>query len=65
MSNDHPLPAAPLTPCIQLCRLDPRGYCIGCYRTGEEIGRWGTLDDAERWRLMRDVLPLRVLGEHP
>ncbi|HUH56626.1 MAG TPA: DUF1289 domain-containing protein [Rhodanobacter sp.] len=65
MSNDRPSPPAPLTPCIQLCRLDPRGYCIGCRRTGEEIGRWSVLDDAERWRLMRDVLPLRALVEQP
>jgi predicted Fe-S protein YdhL (DUF1289 family) len=59
MSNDPSASPAPLTPCIQLCRLDPLGYCIGCRRTGEEIGRWSALDDNERWRLMRDVLPLR------
>ena len=52
-----PIPAEtpPLTP----CRLDARGYCIGCQRSGEEIGRWRTMDDAERLRVMRDVLPLR------
>jgi predicted Fe-S protein YdhL (DUF1289 family) len=65
MSNDRPSSPAPLTPCIQICRLDARGYCIGCRRTGEEIGRWSALDDAERWRLMRDVLPLRTLAEQP
>jgi predicted Fe-S protein YdhL (DUF1289 family) len=59
MSNDHSSSPAPLTPCIQLCRLDPQGYCVGCRRSGEEIGRWSALDNAERWRLMRDVLPLR------
>jgi predicted Fe-S protein YdhL (DUF1289 family) len=59
MSNDPSASPASLTPCIQLCRLDPLGYCIGCRRTGEEIGRWSALDDNERWRLMRDVLPLR------
>jgi len=56
-----PIPAEtpPLTPCIGTCRLDARGYCIGCQRNGEEIGRWRTMDDAERLRVMRDVLPLR------
>ncbi|HXD37668.1 MAG TPA: DUF1289 domain-containing protein, partial [Rhodanobacter sp.] len=39
MSNDHSSSPAPLTPCIQLCRLDPFGYCVGCRRSGEEIGR--------------------------
>jgi predicted Fe-S protein YdhL (DUF1289 family) len=59
MSNDHASVPAPLTPCIRLYRLDPLGYCVGCRRSGEEIGRWSALDDTERWRLMRDVLPLR------
>jgi len=60
MSNTPiPTETLPLTPCIGTCRLDARGYCIGCRRNGEEIGRWRTMDDAERLRVMRDVLPLR------
>ncbi len=49
----------PLTPCIGTCRLDVHGYCIGCQRSGEEIGRWRTMSDAERLHVMRDILPLR------
>lgn len=49
----------PLTPCIGICRLDARGYCEGCLRTGDEIARWRTMDDAERLRFMRDILPAR------
>jgi predicted Fe-S protein YdhL (DUF1289 family) len=33
------------------------GLCKGCYRTLDEIGRWGTMSDAER----NDVM--LVLGE--
>jgi predicted Fe-S protein YdhL (DUF1289 family) len=51
--------SAPLTPCIGTCRLDERGYCLGCQRTGEEIGRWRTMSDGERLHLMREVLPTR------
>ncbi|WP_426269529.1 DUF1289 domain-containing protein [Dyella kyungheensis] len=51
----------PLSPCIGICRLDPRGYCIGCLRTGDEIARWRAMDDDERRRYMRDVLPTRKL----
>jgi predicted Fe-S protein YdhL (DUF1289 family) len=59
MSN--PLPSVPpaATPCIGICRLDPQGYCIGCRRTIDEIGRWRAMSEAERLRVMRDVLPLR------
>lgn len=61
MPNDLPPdPApAPLTPCIGICRLDVRGYCVGCLRTGGEIAQWRTLDDVERLRVMRVVLPAR------
>ncbi len=51
---------APLTPCIGTCRLDGRGYCVGCRRTGEEIGRWRAMSDAERLHVMRVVLPERT-----
>lgn len=50
---------AALTPCIGTCRLDARGLCIGCLRTGEEIGRWRNMSNAERLRLMEIVLPGR------
>jgi predicted Fe-S protein YdhL (DUF1289 family) len=60
MPND-PAPTFPvvLSPCIGICRLDTRGYCIGCLRTGDEIARWRSMDDDERVRVMRDVLPAR------
>jgi hypothetical protein len=53
-------PVAPLTPCIGICRLDARGWCEGCLRSGEEIARWRSMDDTERLRYMRDILPARA-----
>ena len=62
MSNDPRTAAliAPLTPCIGICRLDHRGYCEGCQRTGDEIARWRGMDEAERLRYMREILPART-----
>ncbi len=57
-----PLPTAaalPLTPCIGVCRLDVRGFCIGCQRTGAEIAVWRTLPDQDRLRYMEEILPAR------
>lgn len=54
-ANAHP----PLTPCVGVCRLDADGLCVGCRRNGDEIAHWRDLDDAERLRVMREVLPLR------
>ena len=49
-----------LSPCIGVCRLDAHGLCEGCGRTGDEIARWLGLSDAERLRLMNEVLPQRL-----
>jgi uncharacterized protein len=60
MPNDSaPTISVSQSPCIGTCRLDARGYCIGCLRTGEEITRWRGMDDHERLRVMREVLPAR------
>lgn len=37
------------SPCISVCALDPtRTFCIGCYRTIDEIKRWRDASDAEK-----------------
>jgi predicted Fe-S protein YdhL (DUF1289 family) len=51
--------AAISTPCIKVCTIDPiSGLCIGCGRTSDEIGRWLSLSEDERRRIM-DELPAR------
>ncbi|NII09142.1 DUF1289 domain-containing protein [Oleiagrimonas sp. C23AA] len=49
----------PLTPCIGICELDHRGLCKGCLRSGDEIARWGLMNNDERAYLMDHVLPER------
>lgn len=37
------------SPCIRVCIMDAAsGLCIGCGRTLNEIGRWGSMSDPER-----------------
>ena len=37
------------SPCISLCVMNPElGYCIGCFRTLDEIADWINLDSAAR-----------------
>lgn len=52
-------PTAVLTPCIGVCTLRADGLCQGCLRTGDEIASWGGLADAEKLRIMLQVLPGR------
>jgi predicted Fe-S protein YdhL (DUF1289 family) len=49
-----------LSPCNKTCVIDPRrGICIGCGRTGAEIGGWLGFTDDERRTLM-EILPGRL-----
>jgi len=53
------LAPAILSPCTGICRLDARGLCEGCLRTGDEIARWRSMSDGERRHLMDNILPSR------
>lgn len=44
-----------LSPCIGLCRLDAQKVCIGCFRTIDEISRWGLLSSDEQRRILRQI----------
>lgn len=57
-----PSTTLPLTPCTGVCRLDARGLCEGCLRTGDEIARWSTMDDVQKLWIMDEVLPHRQPG---
>jgi uncharacterized protein len=51
----------PPSPCINVCSLDTQGLCIGCLRTGEEIGRWSAMSPAEQWQLLAKLAQRRTL----
>jgi len=42
------------SPCVSVCALNEDDVCIGCYRTGVEISRWGGMSADER----RNVIAL-------
>lgn len=48
--------AAIASPCNKVCSIDRRtGFCLGCWRTGAEIGAWPGLDDAARRALLAEL----------
>ena len=51
----------PPSPCINVCSLDVQGLCLGCLRTGEEIGRWMAMSPAEQWQLLAVLAERRKL----
>jgi len=46
-------PAAPASPCINVCSLDADGNCVGCYRTIDEIACWGSMTPDEQRAVLR------------
>ncbi|MCJ2007939.1 DUF1289 domain-containing protein [Methylobacterium sp. HMF5984] len=60
-----PIPTSsgkPSSPCTKVCVLDgPSGLCIGCGRTRDEIGLWGSLSEPQRRAIMAG-LPARLRG---
>ena len=41
------------SPCIGVCSMDDStGFCLGCYRTMDEIQGWWDLDDAQKQALI-------------
>ncbi|HEV7319105.1 MAG TPA: DUF1289 domain-containing protein [Ensifer sp.] len=48
------------SPCILVCSIDDKtGYCFGCGRTRDEVGKWSLYTDSERDIIM-DALPARL-----
>jgi uncharacterized protein len=52
--NDFaPVPPDVPSPCIQVCALDRKGVCTGCFRTMAEITEWPTATRARKIEIRR------------
>ena len=52
------------TPCIKICTLDETGqWCLGCYRTLDEIAMWGSLTPAQRSAVLGELAERRARFE--
>jgi uncharacterized protein len=49
------IPAAAPSPCVDICRLDARGLCVGCRRTLAEITEWPSASEARRREILREL----------
>ena len=43
-TQEMPLPS----PCVSVCVLNDEDICEGCWRSVQEITRWGAMDNDER-----------------
>lgn len=57
-----------MSPCTGICKIGEHGYCIGCWRSLEEIASWRDLSKLElkwvqeqqKWRKRAFSAPLEV-----
>jgi uncharacterized protein len=47
--------AAVPSPCIDICRLDAQGLCVGCRRTIDEIVEWPRASEARRREILHEL----------
>ena len=55
--NSQPSPVDPgvPSPCVDICRLDAKGLCVGCHRTIDEIIEWPRASEARRREILREL----------
>ncbi|WP_444959448.1 DUF1289 domain-containing protein [Microbulbifer sp. VVAC002] len=41
------------SPCISVCALNEQDLCEGCFRSGNEISRWGSMNNDERRAVLK------------
>ncbi|MFK7885380.1 MAG: DUF1289 domain-containing protein [Gammaproteobacteria bacterium] len=50
------------SPCVDVCELDARSVCLGCYRHSDEIMAWPSLDDSAKQAILGRVERRRELA---
>jgi len=54
MSGKEVKPERPVnSPCVSVCFLNEEDICEGCFRSGMEISRWGSMSNDERRAVLK------------
>lgn len=54
------------SPCNSICRMDAEGvYCVGCFRTLDEIAGWSGFDDERRRQIWKELARRRARAAPP
>ena len=53
--NPSPVDPGVPSPCVDICRLDAKGLCVGCYRTIDEIIEWPRASEARRREILHEL----------
>jgi uncharacterized protein len=53
-------PGAVSSPCVDVCRLDAQGICVGCRRTLAEIAEWSSAGETRRREILLALAQRKV-----
>ena len=53
----------PSSPCLNICTLDERGICRGCFRSLEEIAGWVWMTPKDQWATVGRADARRLAAE--
>lgn len=53
----------PSSPCLNICSLDDRGVCRGCFRSLAEIAEWTRMSAGEQWVVVDRAQRRRLADE--
>lgn len=48
------------SPCVEVCALNDRDICVGCYRTADEIIEWFTANSNRKNEILAAVAERRT-----
>jgi uncharacterized protein len=51
------------SPCVNICRLDDHGVCLGCFRSLEEIASWSRMTEREKAAVIAALVTRRPKPE--
>lgn len=57
--NRHESPKIIKSPCRNICTLDEKGRCIGCFRHLDEIANWSIMSTEQKQELLK-ILKYRI-----
>lgn len=46
-------------PCVGICQMNKKGYCIGCLRNRTERQAWHTLGDDDKHKILNKIIKRR------
>lgn len=53
------------SPCVDICRLDAQGLCIGCRRTIGEISEWPRASETRRREILTALVQRQAVPIPP